>query len=63
MPKSYLLTGMDEETYSLFKSICSFNDISVKDALLRFIRDVVHEFDYSEMVRKTNSALLKKKED
>jgi len=62
MSNTYLLRDIDPELFTLFKSICVFQSITVKDSLIKYMSSVVSNFDYSDMVRKTNEVSLTKKE-
>lgn len=63
MANTYLLRDIDPELFSLFKSICVFQSITVKDSLIKYMLSVVSEFDFSDMVRMTNSINFFNKEE
>jgi len=49
--KNYLLTGVDEDTWSLLKSACAYNRITVKTFFLDAINLAVAEFTRTDFYK------------
>lgn len=49
MSKAYLITGIDDELFKNFKTVCAYLGTSMKDALIVYMMRSVKDFDFTKL--------------
>ena len=54
MPKTYLLTGVDDELFMKFKVFCAYSGESMKDVLITYMMSAVQDFNFDLFLNDTD---------